>query len=66
MHEAGCELAKERELMSEPRLPVRGLQLLPQAGRAEPHSLQLESKLLGEFFGVVCPLQQTGALTVHR
>ena len=45
MHEAGRELAQQRQLRREPRLPVGGLQLLVQADRTEANGLQLQLQL---------------------
>ncbi len=43
VHEARCELAEKRELVAQPRLPVRGLQFLAQASRAVTDRVQLQS-----------------------
>ena len=65
MHEAGRELAQQRQLMREPRLPVGGLQLLTQAGSAEADGLQLQFQLRSRFFCIRRTCEQSVFPPMH-
>ena len=52
MHEAGRELAQQRELMRQPGLLVRGRQFFAQSYRSIAHALQQQLQLFRLFPGV--------------
>ena len=65
VHEAGRELAQQRELVRQPRLPVRGRQFLPQPRRPVPHGLQLQLQLRRFFLGIRNQIQKAAPLPIR-